>query len=153
MPSRALDGARQSVAPGGGQIATAPSGVPVEFICSSSCGHRGRGYRAHEETSRHTHRSSACVRGVRGLRGRGADAGVRWKIYSEGMTGAPGGHTCLHAVDRNAPDFYQGPFMNGYATRHNPAPWFSSVVDKGTNESYCRQHSVDLTELWKDDQS
>jgi hypothetical protein len=66
------------------------------------------------------------------------------------MTGAPGGHNCLHAVDRNAPDFYQGPGTNGYATRHNPAPWFASVVDKGGNEDYCQAHSVDLTEFWKD---
>lgn len=73
-----------------------------------------------------------------------------WKVYSEGMTGAPGGHNCLHAVDRNAPDFYQGPGTNGYATRHNPAPWFASVVDKGEDEKYCQAHSVDLTEFWKD---
>jgi hypothetical protein len=75
---------------------------------------------------------------------------LTWRIYSEGMNGAPAGHSCLHAVDRSAPDFYQGPGTNGYATRHNPAPWFSSVVDKGGNEKYCQAHSVDLTELWKD---
>jgi phosphatidylinositol-3-phosphatase len=74
----------------------------------------------------------------------------RWRIYSEGMTGAPGGHNCLHALSRNLPDFYQGPGTNGYATRHNPAPWFASVLDKGGNESYCRHHSVDLTQLWQD---
>jgi hypothetical protein len=73
-----------------------------------------------------------------------------WRIYSEGMTGAPGGHNCLHAVDRNAPDFYQGPGMNGYATRHNPAPWFDSILLRGDAEAYCQQHSVDLTEIWHD---
>jgi len=76
-----------------------------------------------------------------------------WRVYSEGMTGAPAGHNCLHALNRNAPDFYQGPLTNGYATRHNPAPWFASVVDRGTNESYCRAHSVDLAQLWVDARS
>ena len=76
-----------------------------------------------------------------------------WKVYSEGMAGAPGGHNCLHAVDRSAPDFYQGPGTNGYATRHNPAPWFASVLDKGGNEKYCQAHSVDLTQFWTDSAS
>ena len=76
-----------------------------------------------------------------------------WRVYSEGMTGAPGGHNCLHAVDRNAPDFYQGPGTNGYATRHNPVPWFASVVDNGGDESYCQGHSVDLSEFWTDSAS
>jgi hypothetical protein len=74
-----------------------------------------------------------------------------WRVYSEGMTGAPGGHDCLHAVSRSAPDFYQGPGTNGYATRHNPAAWFDSVLSRGGTEAYCRQHSVDLSQLWKDD--
>jgi hypothetical protein len=78
------------------------------------------------------------------------EAHLPWKVYSEGMAGAPGGGNCLHAVDRNAPDFYQGPGMNGYATRHNPAPWFDSVLSKGGSEAYCQAHSVDLEELWKD---
>lgn len=77
-------------------------------------------------------------------------AHLPWKVYSEGMAGAPLGGSCLHAVSRSAPDFYQGPGANGYATRHNPAPWFASVVDKGGNEDYCKAHSVDLTQLWKD---
>lgn len=76
--------------------------------------------------------------------------GLAWKIYSEGMLGAPGGHTCLHAPVRSLPDPYQGPLTNGYATRHNPAPWFASVLDKDGSEAYCQAHSVDLTELWKD---
>jgi hypothetical protein len=75
---------------------------------------------------------------------------MKWRIYSEGMVGAPGGHNCLHAPSRNSPDPYQGPGAHGYATRHNPAPWFASVLDKGKNESYCRHHSVDLKELWTD---
>lgn len=78
------------------------------------------------------------------------DAHLPWRVYSEGMAAAPGGHNCLHAVNRSAPDFYQGPGTNGYATRHNPAPWFASVVDKGGSEAYCQQHSVDLEEFWKD---
>lgn len=73
-----------------------------------------------------------------------------WKVYSEGMAGAPLGGNCLHALDRNLPDFYQGPLTNGYATRHNPAAWFDSILKKGTGESYCKAHSVDLAELWKD---
>lgn len=73
-----------------------------------------------------------------------------WKVYSEGMAGAPGGRNCLHAVDRNAPDVYQGPGTNGYATRHNPAPWFASIVAKNGNEAYCRSHSVDLSSLTAD---
>jgi len=76
--------------------------------------------------------------------------GLAWKVYSEGMTGAPGGHDCLHAPSRNAPDPYQGPGANGYATRHNPAPWFASVLDHGGSEDYCQAHSVDLEQLWKD---
>src|SRR5690348_2959293 len=76
--------------------------------------------------------------------------GLAWKVYSEGMTGAPGGHDCLHAPDRNAADPYQGPGTNGYATRHNPAPRFASVLDHGGSEAYCQAHSVDLAELWKD---
>ena len=75
---------------------------------------------------------------------------MRWKVYSEGMDGAPGGHNCLHAPDRNASDPYQGPGTNGYATRHNPAPWFDSVLDHGGSEAYCQAHSVDLTQLWSD---
>jgi hypothetical protein len=73
-----------------------------------------------------------------------------WKVYSEGMAGAPLGENCLHAPDRNLPDVYQGPLANGYATRHNPAPWFDSILTKGTGESYCKAHSVDLAELWAD---
>jgi phosphatidylinositol-3-phosphatase len=73
-----------------------------------------------------------------------------WKIYSEGMAGAPLGGNCLHAVSRSLPDFYQGPLTNGYATRHNPAAWFASVLDKGGNEDYCKAHSVDLSQLWQD---
>ena len=73
-----------------------------------------------------------------------------WRIYSEGMAGAPGGHDCLHAPDRNAPDFYQGPGTSGYATRHNPAPWFDSVLTHGGSEAYCQSHSLDLTQLWQD---
>jgi len=73
-----------------------------------------------------------------------------WKVYSEGMAGAPLGGNCVHAASRNLPDVYQGPVTNGYATRHNPAPWFDSILLKGTNESYCKAHSIDLTELWQD---
>ncbi len=73
-----------------------------------------------------------------------------WKVYSEGMSGAPLGGNCLHAPDRNLPDVYQGPLANGYATRHNPAPWFDSILTKGGSEAYCKAHSVDLVELWKD---
>jgi len=76
-----------------------------------------------------------------------------WKVYSEGMAGAPLGGNCLHALDRNLPDVYQGPGANGYATRHNPAPWFDSILKKGSGESYCKAHSVDLTELWNDSAS
>lgn len=68
-----------------------------------------------------------------------------WKVYSEGMVGAPAGHDCLHALNRNLPDFYQGPGANGYATRHNPAPWFDSILTKGGSEAYCQAHSVDLS--------
>jgi hypothetical protein len=76
-----------------------------------------------------------------------------WKVYSEGMNGAPLGGDCLHPISRLAPDFYQGPLTNGYATRHNPAPWFDSVLTKGGSEEYCRAHSVDLTRLWTDSAS
>jgi hypothetical protein len=77
-------------------------------------------------------------------------ARLPWKVYSEGMAGAPLGGNCLHAQDRHLPDFYQGPLTNGYATRHNPAPWFASVLDHGGSEAYCKVHSVDLTEFSKD---
>ena len=73
-----------------------------------------------------------------------------WKVYSEGMAEAPLGGNCLHAPNRLLPDVYQGPLTNGYATRHNPAMWFDSILTKGGNEDYCKAHSVDLTELWKD---
>jgi hypothetical protein len=78
------------------------------------------------------------------------DAGLGWKVYSEGEEGAPGGHPCLHAPRRSLPDPYQGPGTNGYATRHNPAPWFDSILGKGTGESYCQAHAVDLTHLTDD---
>jgi hypothetical protein len=77
-------------------------------------------------------------------------AGLSWKVYSEGMDGAPLGHNCLHALSPSLPDFYQGLLTNGYATRHNPAPWFASILDKGTNESYCQAHNVDLKQLTTD---
>ncbi|MBV8303861.1 MAG: hypothetical protein JOZ04_06600 [Acidimicrobiia bacterium] len=77
-------------------------------------------------------------------------AGLSWKVYSEGEEGAPGGHPCLHAPSRSAPDPYQGPGTNGYATRHNPAPWFDSIVSKGGSEAYCQAHAVDLTHLSDD---
>ena len=80
-------------------------------------------------------------------------AGLSWKVYSEGMEGAPGGHPCLHGPSRSLPDPYQGPGTNGYATRHNPAPWFDSILTKGTSESYCQAHSVDLSHLTTDLQS
>jgi len=73
-----------------------------------------------------------------------------WKVYSEGMDGAPGGHACLHGPDRSLPDPYQGPGTNGYATRHNPAPWFDSILSEGGSEAYCQSHSVDLTHLTAD---
>jgi hypothetical protein len=76
--------------------------------------------------------------------------GLSWKVYSEGMDGAPGGHACLHAPSRNTPDPYQGPGTNGYATRHNPAPWFDSILTKGGSEAYCMAHSVDLTHMTTD---
>jgi hypothetical protein len=76
-----------------------------------------------------------------------------WKVYSEGMDAAPAGHNCLHAPVAQLPDPYQGPLTNGYATRHNPAPWFQSVTTKGGSEAYCQAHSVDLTQLWHDARS
>jgi hypothetical protein len=78
------------------------------------------------------------------------EGGLGWKVYSEGEEGAPGGHPCLHAVSRNGPDTYQGPGTNGYATRHNPAPWFDSILTNGGSEAYCQAHSVDLTHLTDD---
>jgi hypothetical protein len=78
---------------------------------------------------------------------------LSWRVYAEGMAGAPLGGNCLHAPSRQLPDIYQGPLTNGYATRHNPAPWFDSVLTKGTNESYCKAHDVDMAELWKDARS
>lgn len=78
------------------------------------------------------------------------EAGLGWKVYSEGEEGAPGGHPCLHAPSRNTPDPYQGPGTNGYATRHNPAPWFDSILTKGGSEAYCQAHAVDLTHLADD---
>lgn len=77
-------------------------------------------------------------------------AGRSWRIYSEGMTGAPGGGNCLHSPSRSLPDPYQGPGSNGYTTRHNPAPWFDSVLQAGGSEAYCQSHSVDLGEFWPD---
>jgi phosphatidylinositol-3-phosphatase len=78
------------------------------------------------------------------------EAGLGWKVYSEGEEGAPGGHPCLHAPSRNVPDPYQGPGTNGYATRHNPAPWFDSILSHGGTETYCQAHAVDLTHLTDD---
>jgi len=74
-------------------------------------------------------------------------AGLTWKVYSEGEEGAPGGQPCLHAPSRSLPDPYQGPLTNGYATRHNPAPWFDSILTKGGSEAYCQAHAVDLTHM------
>jgi phosphatidylinositol-3-phosphatase len=80
--------------------------------------------------------------------GRLLDASGRaWKIYSEGMLGAPAGGNCLHSPNRSLPDPYQGPGANGYTTRHNPAPWFDSVLQQGGSEAYCQAHSVDLDQL------
>jgi phosphatidylinositol-3-phosphatase len=77
-------------------------------------------------------------------------AGRSWRIYSEGMAGVAGGGNCLHAPSRSLPDPYQGPGSNGYTTRHNPAPWFDSVLQAGGSESYCQAHSVDLAQFWND---
>jgi hypothetical protein len=73
-----------------------------------------------------------------------------WRVYSEGMAGAPLGGNCLHSPSRLLPDPYQGPLTNGYATRHNPAAWFGSVLSHGGSEAYCKVHSVDLNGLWTD---
>ena len=78
------------------------------------------------------------------------DAGLSWRVYSEGMAGAPNGLPCLHAPTRESIDPYQGPMTNGYASRHNPAVWFDSILSKGGSNQYCRGHSVDLENLWKD---
>jgi hypothetical protein len=78
------------------------------------------------------------------------EQGLSWKVYSEGEEGAPGGHACLHAPSRSLPDPYQGPITNGYATRHNPAPWFDSILAKGGSETYCQAHAVDLNHLTAD---
>jgi acid phosphatase len=76
------------------------------------------------------------------------DTGAQsWKVYSEGETGAILGGPCLHAPLRQLPDIYQGPLTNGYATRHNPAPWFDSILLEGGNENYCKAHNPDLTQL------
>jgi hypothetical protein len=80
-------------------------------------------------------------------------AGLPWKVYAEGQAGAPLGHSCLHALSRSLPDFYQGPLTNGYATRHNPAPWFDSVLTKGGSEAYCQAHNPDLKQLASDARS
>jgi hypothetical protein len=77
-------------------------------------------------------------------------AGRSWRIYSEGMAGAPGGGDCVHSPSLDLPDPYQGPGTNGYTTRHNPAPWFDSVLQDGGSEAYCQAHSVDLSQLWTD---
>lgn len=77
-------------------------------------------------------------------------AALPWRVYSEGMAGAPNGMPCLHAPARQSPDPYQGPLTNGYASRHNPAMWFASVIDHGGSNQYCRDHNVDLAEFWKD---
>jgi hypothetical protein len=77
-------------------------------------------------------------------------AGLTWRVYAEGMNRAPGGGPCLHSPSRALPDPYQGPFTNGYATRHNPAPWFDDVLSRGPDEAYCKAHVLDLAELWSD---
>ena len=85
-------------------------------------------------------------------------AGKSWKVYSEGeatqaaVEGDASG-ACLHSPSLNVPDLNQGPGSNGYATRHNPAEWFDSVLTKGGSEAYCQAHAVDLTKLDADDQS
>ncbi len=78
------------------------------------------------------------------------EAGLTWRVYSEGMAGAPGGGNCLHPPTRGSTDDYPGPGTNGYATRHNPAVWFDSILSKGKDENYCKAHNVDLRELWTD---
>jgi len=83
-------------------------------------------------------------------------AGKSWKVYSEGeatqalLEGDPSG-ACLHAPSLSLPDPNQGPGSNGYATRHNPAEWFDSVLTKGGSEAYCQAHAVDLTHLTADE--
>src|SRR5437879_536301 len=78
------------------------------------------------------------------------DAHLPWRVYAEGMAGAPNGLPCLHSPERQMADPYQGPGTNGYASRHNPAVWFDSILTKGGSEAYCQAHDVDLDNLWKD---
>ncbi len=70
-------------------------------------------------------------------------AGDTWKAYEQDMGNIPSresaacGHPPLNAVDHTQDAVYN----DGYATRHDPFPYFESVTD---NVNYCDAHVVAL---------
>ena len=59
-----------------------------------------------------------------------ANAGVSWKVYAEGLPSAG----------------YMGPDTGAYVVRHNPARWYSDVI----NSPALQQNMVPFTEFAKD---
>jgi hypothetical protein len=70
-------------------------------------------------------------------------AGYTWKAYEQDMGNIPSresaacGHPALNTTDKTQDAVYG----DGYATRHDPFPYFHSVID---NAAYCQAHVVAL---------
>jgi hypothetical protein len=70
-------------------------------------------------------------------------AGLTWKAYEQDMGNVAGresvacGHPAVGAADKTQDAVYR----DGYATRHDPFPYFHSVID---NVAYCDAHIVAL---------
>ena len=71
------------------------------------------------------------------------DAGYTWKAYEQDMGNVAGresaecGHPALGSTDETQDAVYG----DGYATRHDPFPYFHSIID---NQTYCDDHIVAL---------
>jgi phospholipase C len=70
-------------------------------------------------------------------------AGLSWKAYEQDMGNVPNresaacGHPPVDSIDNTQEALYG----DGYATRHDPFPYFHSVID---NTTYCDDHVVAL---------
>jgi hypothetical protein len=70
-------------------------------------------------------------------------AGLTWKAYEQDMGNVAGREAaaCGHPAVGSADNTQDAVWRDGYATRHDPFPYFHSIID---NTAYCDAHIVAL---------